>query len=179
MFVTIMSGISCGTRNTQKTASKEETKLEASSSSGKVEEKEKETQTQAKTQIQSETKNNIVDESEKAEPIDVTKPMIKTESEKDGIKTTTWENAKVNTQKKTDTSKKTETSNISEISNNSEKLVLSEFSEFDIKEMAKKSNSGKITQADKGFTFSYFCWLILIVVLIFFIIRYARKNTAA
>lgn len=100
---------SCGTRKTKK--SQTEIKAEASTtieaSSVAISETEKQKTTEIKTAIK--VKNDVIDEAENLTPINPDQPIIKTTEVKDGKTTTTWQNAKVDTSKKTDKSEKSDT----------------------------------------------------------------------
>ena len=154
IFLTILltSGIwSCGTRNTKKTAVKEEikTKIEASAKT--------EVATVTDTKTEAVTQNDVVDRSENLTPVDPSKPMVKTVEEKDGKKITTWENAIVNSETKTDKSHKNEKAEqIIETDSKTE-------TNFKSNQGIKKSDKEKVTESDKGFAASFW-WLFLLVI---------------
>lgn len=142
---------SCGTRNTKKTEVKEEIKTEIEASTNTEVSEISETKTETKTD------NDVVDQSENLTPIDPSKPMTKTVEEKDGKKITTYENANVSSGTKTDKSKKAETKNeIAKIDSKSK-------SDFKAVQEVKKSDMAKVTESNKGFSFSLW-WLLLLLI---------------
>ena len=116
LFLLIIS--SCGIRKVNRQKIKEETNTEKKLEETKKETKETKKETNTEKVTEKTDNFDKVDESESLEPINPDKPMKKTESEKDGVKTTTYENAKVVKDKKTDKSKKEEKIIDKDIKNN-------------------------------------------------------------
>lgn len=143
---------SCGTRNTKKTEIKEEEKTEIDSSEKSDEKKEEDRKTVK------EEESDIEEESEILIPTDPSKPIKKTVEEKDGKKTTTWENASVDTSKKKEKSKKKEVTD--------EKIKTEIKKEVKQKQVAskKKSDVSKETERKMGFPYWMLWFLILIPV---------------
>lgn len=163
LFFGLFLAVSCGLRKTQKTEVKEVVKTEAESNKTGTTETEKKTNTEIKSENKKDVSNDISETDELLEPVNPDKPIIKTESEKDGIKTTTWENAKVKNLSKTDNSKTNESSISKEKISENENTSHSNKSDLNIKAESNKSDESKVTEADKGFGFSlWWLWLLLI-----------------
>ena len=105
--------------------------------------------------------------SEKLEPIDVLKPIIKTQNTKDGTKTTTWQNAKV------DQSSAFKKEVVKEIKTDKSKILQQSESKALVKIKENTKNIKKETERE-----SYSIWwlLILIILILYFYIKFRQKQ---
>ena len=101
--------------------------------------------------------------SEKLEPIDVLKPIIKTQKTKDGTTTTTWQNAKVD---RSITSKKEV---VKEIKTDKSKILQQSQSKVVVKVKENTENIKKETERE-----SYSMWwlLLLIIPVLYFYLKH-------
>jgi flagellum-specific peptidoglycan hydrolase FlgJ len=162
---------SCGTRKTNK--SKTEIKTEASTtieaSTVAVSKTEKQTETDTKTAIAEKT--DVIDETEKLEPIDPDKPMIKTTETKDGKTISTWQNARVDNNKKTDKSEKSTTEDKKEFIDESGNSNLSS----NLKIKKDKARTGSSSEKNtKNISWSWW-WLIVLVPIGGVVFYYSKK----
>lgn len=162
---------SCGTRKVQKTETKESAKTELDLKIDENHTSEKETETEKTTEINKEVAADIKELNENLEPIDSSKPITKTESVKDGVKTTTWDNAKVINNTKTDKSKIKEISAAEEKTNEKEKASGSSYVNLKKKDEVEKSTSDKGTESDKGWGFSWWWFLLLLVPVVWWLYK--------
>jgi hypothetical protein len=115
------------------------------------------------TKTQKQAFTEATNESERLEPIDSAKPIIKTQKTKDGTTTTTWQNAKVD---RSITSKKEV---VKEIKIDKSKLLQHSQSKVSVKIKENTENVKKETQRE-----SYSIWwlLLLIIPILYFYIKY-------
>lgn len=105
---------------------------------------------------------DVVDTEENLEPIDPDKPMKKTVEEKDGKKTTTYENAKVNNKSKVDKSKIVEDENI--IDKSLEKVKYNGSTK--IKQDSNRNNNIESTSRESNRTGGFPWWIVIVLIFI-------------
>jgi hypothetical protein len=104
---------------------------------------------------------------EKLEPIDVLKPIIKTQKTKDGTTTTTWQNAKVD---QSITSKKEV---LKEITTNKSKIL----KQSETKALLKiKENNENIKKETERENYSIWWLLLLIIPILYFYVKYKSHS---
>jgi len=105
--------------------------------------------------------------SEKLEPIDVLKPIIKTQNTKDGTTTTTWQNAKVD---RSITSKKEV---VKEIKTDKSKIL----QQSESKALVRiKENSENIKKETDRESYSLWWLLLLIIPILYFYAKYKSHS---
>jgi len=105
--------------------------------------------------------------SEKLEPIDVLKPIIKTQNTKDGTTTTTWQNAKVD---RSITSKKEV---VKEIKTDKSKILQQSKSKVAVKVKENTENIKKETERED---YSLWWFLLLIIPVLYFYAKYKSHS---
>ena len=148
---------SCGARKSNK--SKIETVKQTELATDTATKTETLVDTKTEKQALIEAKN----ESEKLEPIDRSKPIIKTQSTKDGTTTTTWQNAKVD--RFSDSKKEV----VKQIKNDKSKLLQQSQSKVSLKIKENTENIKKETQREN---YSLWWLLLLIIPILYFYIKY-------
>jgi len=103
--------------------------------------------------------------SEKLEPIDILKPIIKTQNTKDGTTITTWQNAKVH---RSSTSKKEV---VKEIKRDKSKILQQSKSKVVVKIKENTENIKKETERE---SYSIWWFLLLIIPILYF---YAKQKS--
>jgi hypothetical protein len=105
--------------------------------------------------------------SEKLEPIDVLKPIIKTQNTKDGTTTTTWQNAKV------DRSSNSKKEVLKEIKTDKSKILQQAESKVLLKTKENTKNIKKETERE-----SYWMWwlLLLIILILYFYLKHKSQS---
>jgi len=151
---------SCGARKSNK--SKIETVKQTELATDTATKTETLIDTKTEKQALTEAKN----ESEKLEPIDSSKPIIKTQSTKDGTTTTTWQNAKV------ESSSTLKKELVKEIKTDKSKLLQHSKSKALLKIKENTKNIKKETQRE-----SYSMWwlLLLIIPILYFYVKFSQK----
>jgi cobalamin biosynthesis Mg chelatase CobN len=148
---------SCGARKSKKS------KIETVKQTELATDAATKTETTIATKTETQALTEATNESEKLEPIDSSKPIIKTQSTKDGTTTTTWQNAKVD---RTSTSRKEV---VKEIKTDKSKVIKHSKSKALLKIKENTENIKKETQRE-----SYSIWwlLLLIIPILYFYIKY-------
>jgi hypothetical protein len=152
---------SCGARKSNK--SKIETSKHSEAASSNV--LKTETVKDIKSEKQALTEVNF--SNEKLEPIDVLKPIIKTQNTKDGTTTTTWQNAKV------DRSVTLKKEVVKEIKRDKSKIFKHSKSKVAVKIKENNENIKKDTERE-----SYSLWwlLLLIIPILYFYVKYKSHS---
>ena len=148
---------SCGARKSNK--SKIETVKQTELATDTATKTETLIDTKTEKQALTEAKN----ESEKLEPIDSSKPIIKTQNTKDGTTTTTWQNAKV------ESSSTLKKEVVKQIKTDKSKILHQSESKVSVKIKENTENIKKETQRE-----SYSLWwlLLLVIPILYFYIKY-------
>ena len=151
---------SCGARKSNKS------KIETVKQTELATDKATKTETLIDTKAEKQALTEATNESEKLEPIDNLKPIIKTQNTKDGTTTTTWQNAKVD---RTSTSKKEV---VKEIKTDKSKVIKHSKSKALLKIKENTKNIKKETQRE-----SYSMWwlLLLIIPILYFYVKFSQK----
>jgi hypothetical protein len=113
---------SCGVRKTNKSQSDKSSTLERSVESLDLTQNDEQSDLTIQETAHTLITNNLVDETEKLEPIDASKPIEKTQEVKDGKLVTTWKNAKVDASRKTDNSTNSKTQSKQETLSDKKKI---------------------------------------------------------
>jgi len=152
---------SCGARKSNKS------KIETSKQSEAAESNVLKTETvkDIKTVKQALTETDF--SNEKLEPIDVLKPIIKTQNTKDGTTTTTWQNAKVD---RSSTSKKEV---LKEIKRDKSKILQQSESKVAVKIKENTENIKKETERER---YSPWWLLLLIIPILYFYLKHKSHS---
>lgn len=165
LLITILLALtiwSCGSRKTNKSEIKEEAQKEIGIKTETDLATEKESEIKKSAETVKENMADVKENTENLEPIDPSKPMVKTET-KDGSATkTVWENAKVNNHSKTDNSKTTEKAKEETNSVKKERSKSKTISDLKAKEETKKSDLNKETVKTTGFPW-WTLWLLILI----------------
>jgi len=152
---------SCGARKSNKSKIKTSKQSEATTSAVLK------TETVKDIETVKEAVKEVNFSSEKLEPIDVLKPIVKTESTKDGTTTTTWQNAKVD---RSSTSKKEV---VKEIKTDKSKIL----QQLEIKSFLKiKENTENIKKETERESYSMWWVPFLSIIISWIYIKFRKKQ---
>lgn len=159
--------LGCGNRKTNKTKVDTVNTLERTIESVEETKTEGEVMTYGQILLFKNQNNNILEEIQEIEPIDQTKPIVKTEELKDGKIITTFQNSKVRLSKKIDTSILTSTESSENTTIDKKKVAIKKKAAIKEKEKIKIKKSVKDTENTVWYSWTFFLLIILLIIWLF------------